>query len=299
MDYNKRLYFYLGTNKDTPHQMMNQYSIDNLTYNVNPHDTTYDEPLKILLIKTNNKNRRFSFLRGDVITEKNQHNWTLSKNRCQGNTSAVLLKILNKNRHWHLYYNKPIDIPFDKKKNVVFWRGTTTGCSQEFEAKSWNPRNVNRFVMIERWYNTMTHIDVGFSFIHRDWLKYKYSRYVKGRCRPTDFLKNKYILSIEGNDKDSGINWKLNSNSVVLMPKPRVTSWLMETTLIPNYHYVLIKDDFSDLYEKYIWCEKNQDKCKEIIKNANNFMKQFENKEIEEKLEIEVLNKYFELKDKF
>ena len=52
------------------------------------------------------------------------------------------------------------------------------------------------------------------------------------------------------------------------------------------------------MYEKYIWCENNQDKCKEIIKNANIYMKQFENKYIEEKLEVDVLNKYFELKDK-
>ena len=63
------------------------------------------------------------------------------------------------------------------------------------------------------------------------------------------------------------------------------------------YHYVLLKDDFSDLYEKYIWCENNQDKCKEIIKNANTYMKQFKDEYMEEKLEIDVLNKYFELKD--
>jgi len=56
MIYNERLYFYLGANKDTPHQMMNEYSIDNLTCGVNPHDNTYDKPLKILLTKTNNKN---------------------------------------------------------------------------------------------------------------------------------------------------------------------------------------------------------------------------------------------------
>ena len=111
-------------------------------------------------------------------------------------------------------------------------------------------------------------------------------------------MKYKYILSVEGNDKDSGINWKLNSNSLVLMAKPRVTSWLMETTLIPNYHYVLLKDDFSDLYQKYIWCENNQNKCKKIIQNANLYMKQFKNESIEGKLEIDVLNKYFELKNK-
>ena len=81
------------------------------------------------------------------------------------------------------------------------------------------------------------------------------------------------------------------------MAKPRVTSWLMETTLIPNKHYVLLKDDFSDLYEKLEWCNNNQDKCIEIIKNANAFMQQFANNSLEEKLEMDVLNKYFELKN--
>ena len=79
------------------------------------------------------------------------------------------------------------------------------------------------------------------------------------------------------------------------MAKPRTESWLMETTLIPNYHYILLKDDFSDLEEKYLWCERNQDKCKEIIKNAHTFMSQFKNKENEEQLEIDVINTYFEI----
>ena len=30
------------------------------------------------------------------------------------------------------------------------------------------------------------------------------------------------------------------------MAKPNVVSWLMEDTLIPDYHYVLLKYDFSD-----------------------------------------------------
>lgn len=72
----------------------------------------------------------------------------------------------------------------------------------------------------------------------------------------------------------------------------------METTLIPNFHYVLLQDDFSDLLEKVEWCNNNQDKCKEIVKNANSFMKQFSNNLYEEELEKSVLNQYFNLKDK-
>ena len=112
---------------------------------------------------------------------------------------------------------------------------------------------------------------------------------------PCVFLKYKYLLSVRGNDKDSGLQWKLNSNSVVLMTRPSITSWLMESTLIPDFHYVLLKDDFSDLKEKLDWCNNNQDKCKNIVMNANLFMKQFSDTKLEEKLEIEVINKYFKL----
>tara|TARA_X000000950_G_scaffold289453_1_gene413648 strand:- start:2320 stop:3222 length:903 start_codon:yes stop_codon:yes gene_type:complete len=299
MNYKERLAFYLGTDKDKPHVDMNTSSIRDLTENVNTHDKVYDVPLKNLLRKTKNTEKKFSFSRGDVITQDQQNNWTLSKNRCEGNTSAVLLRSFNMDRHWRNYYNKPKDMSFDKKKSVVFWRGVSTGSSKHFSAKRWNPRPANRFTVVEKWFHKTPDIDIGFSFIHRDWLKPKYQDYVKGECNIEEFLRYKYILSIEGNDKDSGLSWKLNSNSLVLMPMPRVTSWLMETTLVPNKHYILLKDDFSDLHQKLQWCNNNPDQCITIIKNANNFMKQFSNNFNEEKLEKAVLNKYFELKSKF
>jgi len=298
MKYYQRILFYLGTDKDKPHKDMNKNSIKDLTINVHTHDTVYDKPLKSLLIQTNNQNKRFSFSRGDVITQKEQNNWTLCKNRCDGNTSSVLLRRLNFNRHWDKYYRKPSDMCFNKKVNKVFWRGITTGCSDHFSAKKWKPRKVNRFILVERWYNKEPQIDIGFSRIHRDFLKPKFSKYVKGECSPSYFLKHKYIISVEGNDKDSGLNWKLNSNSLVMMPKPTVNSWLMETTLIPNKHYILLKDDFSDLKEKVEWCNNNQDMCKTVISNAHKFMKQFSNRNIEQKIEVDVLNKYFEMKEK-
>jgi hypothetical protein len=122
-----------------------------------------------------------------------------------------------------------------------------------------------------------------------------YDNFVKPQLSIEEMLHYKYILSVEGNDKDSGLNWKLNSNSVVLMAKPRHTSWLMESTLMSDFHYVLLKDDFSDLYEKLEWCIKNQDRCKEIVENANDFMMQFADSEQEQQIEHQVINRYFEI----
>ena len=84
----------------------------------------------------------------------------------------------------------------------------------------------------------------------------------------------------------------LYSNSVVLMAKPRNFSWIMEDKLIPNIHYILLKDDYSNLEEKYKWCKNNLDKCKEISRNATQYMKQFLDIEKERELEKEVIRRY-------
>jgi len=240
----------------------------------------FNEVLYTKLRELNFENKKFIVSFGDIAHKTSVP--SLCKNRYDCNTNT-LLKCFDYKRHWDLYYNKPKDINFNNKINKIIWRGATTGSSD---------KPGNRFKLIEDWFNKNENIDIGFNQICQN--KDQYNNYLKNELSPKEMLKYKYILSVEGNDKDSGLNWKLNSNSVILMAKPKVTSWLMETTLIPNYHYVLLKDDFSDLLEKYEWCEKNQDKCKEIVKNANKFMKQFKNIKNENIIEFEVIKRYID-----
>ena len=286
MNYADRLDFYLGTNfiaeKFDNIDLKKMRGIKRLNNN-----EKYGGAFKALLRKSNNHRKKFKIAFGDV--SKKQNAITLCKNRCAENSDSVILRCLNYERHWSKYYNRPADIPFRTKQKKVFWRGASSG-NQD--------RTGNRFKLVTRWHNNDNDIDVGFSKLVQVKTKQKrllLSRYVNGKCNISNFLACKYILSVEGNDKDSGLQWKLNSNSVVLMAKPRVTTWLMETTLIPNVHYVLLADNFSDLKKKLIWCNKNQEKCLKIIQNANNFMKQFANKKREEKLEYMVLDKYFNI----
>ena len=48
----------------------------------------------------------------------------------------------------------------------------------------------------------------------------------------------------------SNLKWVMSSNSVAVMPRPRYETWFMEGSLVPGYHYIEIKTDFSDLIEK-------------------------------------------------
>lgn len=283
----KRIKYYLGDiiNNNYKVDLSNMITIKDL---INKSDKkilyNYIIPFINLLYKTKNTNKKFSAFFGDISHKLNAE--IIVKNRASYNTKSVIIRCMQFNRHWGLYYKPPNDISFNSKINKIFWRGTTTG----------NISNKgNRFDLVSKWFNS-TNIDVGFSSICQN--KDNYKKYLKNSVVESEFLKYKYILSIEGNDKDSGLNWKLNSNSVVLMPSPKISSWLMETTLIPNYHYVLLKDDFSDLEEKLLWCNKNQNKCIEIVKNSSIYMKQFSNNKLEEYIEQKVINKYFDIINK-
>ena len=172
-------------------------------------------------------------------------------------------------RHWeNVLKIQSIDKAFQSKKNMAIWRGTTTG-------RYYSPRERpgNRFTLVEKWYNKNENIDVGFSYICKG--KESYKKYVKGSVSIKHLLQYKYLICAEGNDVASGLKWMLYSKSLVLMPKPTNVSWFMEDHLVPFKHYVPIKDDWSDLLKMYTWCENNQDKCKVIIKCANEYVHRF------------------------
>ncbi len=282
--YNDRKNFYLGEKLKN-----NTFALDIPMHNIDYYNAgglnpfvlkEYHDPLKQLLIKTGNVERNLIVEYGDIQHQTNA--LSISKNRHIKCVDGVIVRCFNFIRHWEKYYNRPKDILFQDKISKIFWRGASTG-RPDFPG--------NRFKMLDIWFGKNENIDIGFFKICQD--RAEYSKYLKDFCHPHAFLKYKYILSVEGNDKDSGLQWKLNSNSVVLMPRPKVTSWLMEHTLIADYHYVLISDEFEDLEDKLNWCKNNEQKCLDIIKNANTFMGQFSDKDKEEELELDVIRTYF------
>ena len=58
-----------------------------------------------------------------------------------------------------------------------------------------------------------------------------------------------------------------------------------------NYHYILIKHDYSDLLEKRAYYLQNMNEALEIIKNAQEWTQQFRNNKTEKELSIKVLPK--------
>ena len=100
-------------------------------------------------------------------------------------------------------------------------------------------------------------------------------------------------MAIEGNDVASNLKWVMSSNSIAVMPKPKFETWFMEGTLVPGYHYIEVKDDFSDVEEKLDYYSSHIDEAEAIIKHANEYVAQFRNKKRERAISLLVLDKYF------
>jgi len=288
LSFESRLKYYLGMelykiNKINIKNGLKFKDLDKPILNSNgwgPPMEIYNIPLKNLLIQTNHIDKLFCFTPGDI--EESQPITTLVKNRINSKQISVILRSLEFDRHWNAFYNINDNVFFRDKKDIVFWRGATTG----------HPFKIaNRFLFVKQWFNKLPEIDVGFNLICQN--QDKYNKYLKDTITINEFYKYKYLISIEGNDKDSGLNWKLASNSLVMMAKPRCCSWLMEDMLIPNYHYLLLKDDFSDLLEKLEWCKTNSKEVLDIIHHASEYMNTFKNNKLEQTLEQTVINNYF------
>jgi hypothetical protein len=215
---------------------------------------------------------RISYLFGD-ITEVPEYPTVLKSRPIADNNQNSILMKLNKVRHF-IFVNDTI--MFEDKKNMAVWRG-----------KAYRD---HRQVFLQNFYNHPK-CDVGQTNtqgeIHVPWQK--------KTMKLQEQLNYKFILSIEGNDVASNLKWIMSSNSLAFMTKPKFETWFMEGKLIPNYHYVLLKDDYSDLEEKIDYYTLHIDEAKVIIANANVYTQQFQNEEREDLISLLVLKKYFDL----
>lgn len=117
-------------------------------------------------------------------------------------------------------------------------------------------------------------------------------------CRPISLkahLRYKFIMALEGNDVASNLKWIMSSNSIAVMPRPTYETWYMEGTLIPNHHYIEIKSDFSDLEERLNYYIEHPDEAEKIIRNANDYTRQFGDRKREKLISLLVLEKYFRM----
>lgn len=193
------------------------------------------------------------------------------------NENSVIMK-LDKVRHFIFVKDNK---SFSEKKNMAVFRG-------KIGAPGTNGFKENRYRFLERyWGHPMCNLgEIKGRNTNSQWIAEKMTL--------RQHLDYKFIISLEGNDVASNLKWVMSSNSLAVMPRPTCETWFMEGRLIPNYHYVEIKSDFSDLEERLKYYIEHPQAAEEIICHAHEYVEQFKNPEREKLISLFVLKKYFE-----
>ena len=84
--------------------------------------------------------------------------------------------------------------------------------------------------------------------------------------------KYKYIIEIPGgvDDEEAGsyrIKYLLHSKRLIFLVERQLYDWV-SCKMVPFVHYIPVKDDFSDLFEKIEWADTHPEEVEQIITNA-------------------------------
>ncbi len=172
--------------------------------------------------------------------------------RLDGKAENCALLNLDCRRH----FIRPVDpVPFEEKKPVLFFRGEIDG----------KPHRIRFF---EMWAGNPL-FDLG------DTTRKNRSRWFAPMVKLTDHFDYQFILTLEGNDMASALQWVMASNCVPVMPRPTVEGWLMHSRLVPGVHFIEIKPDFSDVGEKIKHYTDHPDEAAAISRASKEWAAQF------------------------
>lgn len=215
---------------------------------------------------------RFSYLMGDVDWNLPSPTFAKARPICTGDSNTVLLP-LNKVRHFRFINDSR---SFRDKKDMIVFRNVVRNQPQ-------------RSLFLEKFIDNPM-CDVG--QINRDAAD---PRFVKPYIPMEEQLDYKFIASIEGHDVATNLKWVMSSNSVAVMPRPRIESWFMEGTLIPDYHYIEVKPDYSDMIEKLGHYIAHPEKAEAIISHAHEYVDGFRDRDRQLLIARMTAERYFRL----
>ncbi|MDR2285813.1 MAG: glycosyltransferase [Sphingobacterium sp.] len=220
----------------------------------------------ICYLKYFNPHFRFRILPGDVTHIPEEPCIVKSRPIVGDNANSVILK-LDKSRHFNFIKD---EVAFSDKKDLLVGR---SGFNQPHRARFYTLYKEHPLCDLKK---ATRKSDAGFLSI-------------------AAHLNYKFVLALEGNDVATNLKWIMSSNSIAVMPRPTYETWYMEGTLIPDYHYICIADDFSDLEEKLTYYIEHPEAAEEIVKNAHQYIEQFKDEKVERQISLRVLDKYFQL----
>ncbi|MFM2481330.1 glycosyl transferase family 90 [Celerinatantimonas sp. YJH-8] len=212
----------------------------------------------------------FNYLFGDIRHVPDVPSFVKSRPIKPQNSASILLN-LNKVRHF-IQVQDPFS--FAEKKPLLVWRGA-----------AYQPHRIQFLAQ----YIGHPLCNIGQTNQCRN------RQFIKPRMTIEQQLQYKFVLSLEGNDVASNLKWIMSSNSLAVMPKPKYETWFMEGRLQAGVHYVEIRPDYADLEEKMKFYLDHPEQARQIIANAQQWVRQFQDPALENTIALAVIGRYLYL----
>lgn len=177
-------------------------------------------------------------------------------------------------------YNYDFSTKWSEKIPTAVFRGASTGCGVTIDT---NPRLKASFLSksspVENGYKLLDAGITKWNLRPRKLMGNKYLQIIEpskigldlvGGLSPEEQSKYKYILNIDGHVTAFRLSLELSMGSVIFIVESKYRIWYMRY-LKPGVHYIQVKSDLSDLYDKIKWCRQNDKECEKIAKNAKEF----------------------------
>ncbi|GKY98759.1 hypothetical protein MPSEU_000832200 [Mayamaea pseudoterrestris] len=237
-------------------------------YSANGHELLYDPIVPHVKKFRASRPKRDQTL--DVVAQARPakcHDLRQSKHNIQ----PIIWK-LNAKRHYRDLYLVPRnDRHWKDKRNMAIFRGAATG-------KGLQNHTIDCFELprcqLAYQYASSSLIDAKLTKLLNHLPPHVNGVNLVGPELPLyEMLRYKGIIILEGNDVSSGLKWALLSQSVVLMPPPKFTSWAMEELLEPWVHYIPFSSDLSNVEEMIQWMLQHQAESQRISHRATLWIK--------------------------
>ncbi|MDE7412077.1 MAG: lipopolysaccharide A protein [Paramuribaculum sp.] len=225
------------------------------------------------LVRCGNRNNKFNYLFGDIREETDCACFVKSRPVSAGTSLSVITR-LDGLRHF-AFISDTRD--YKSKKDMLVFRNVV-------QHQPWRTAFL-------RLYHNHPMVDAG--QVNHDMAENP--AHIKPRLSIEEQLEYKFICCIEGHDVATNLKWVMSSNSIAVMPRPRIESWYMEGTLKGDYHYIEVKPDYSDVIDKIQYYIDHPEEAEAIISHAHEYVNQFRDTRRELLIGRMVAMRYFQL----
>jgi hypothetical protein len=191
------------------------------------------------------------------------------------NLQAIVWKLATRRHFGLLEKVSREDTPWSLKLNMAIFRGQLTGSRDGFDKDKSDEENC---LNLRRCRLVYTHANSAIVHARLTSTRKRLPHTLNGvnlmasSTTIQKLLQYKAIIMLEGNDVASGLKWALLSQSVVLMPPPKHTSWAMEELLEPWVHFIPLNENATDVEEKMQWVIDNDEIAQRISERGTLWM---------------------------